>query len=243
MKRKLILLGVVSFIAFLILKLPAALAYRLLAPEGVEMAGVEGTAWNGKARSLIVGGVNYGGLSWDLSAWRLITGALAADIELDRPDSGFARGFVALGLGNSVTLKDFNAVMNTAVLNLPTLSQINADLAFILEHAKFEDGWPQSIDGVVNVANLESNLQQASLGNYQIVFEDQDDHPIVGKFSDVDATLSATGDLTLMADRQYTVTGTITPKPNTAAAIRSGLRFLGPQQNDGSVSLNINQSF
>lgn len=232
-----ITLGVVCFFLFLLVKFPAGLAYKMFVPEGIKMGGVQGTLWSGKAAAVVLNNNNIGSVNWDLSIWRLVTGKLAAEVELSRPDNGFANGHVALGFGQSVTLSDFRALINTAVLQIPALSSINADLGLNLDHAKLKAGWVNAIDGTVNIARLNVTQPRATLGNFQITFDDQDQLPITGQFSDADATLKASGNIVLTEERQYELNGTVTPTDQTEAAVKNAMRFLGSPAGDGSYPL------
>ena len=237
-KKGLIILGCVSFFTFLMIKLPAAVAYKLFAPENVQMSGVQGTLWHGESAAVVVNGDNLGSLKWDLSVWRLLTLKLAADIELERPDSSFAQGMVAAGLGGTVSVKDFRALVNTAVLNIPALSFVTADLGLNLQSASFEQGWPAALNGTINIANLQANQANAMLGNFSVTFTEQNNVPLVGQFTDERATLGAKGSLTLDSDRRYAIEGNLTPTGATNANVRNALRFMGQPSSDGSVAIN-----
>ncbi|MEM7283587.1 MAG: type II secretion system protein N [Pseudomonadota bacterium] len=240
--KSLVILGIVCFVLFLIVKLPANLALSLFAPDGVEFSGVEGSLWNGSANALVLSGSNVGSITWDLKLLRLLTLKLAADVELERPDNGFAQGLVAVGLGNNVQLTNFRALINSAVLQIPALSFVNADLAFDLQEANLKSGWPTELNGTVNIANLRSNQVNAMLGNFSIAFPEQYDSPLVGQFTDEQATLQANGTLTLEADRGYSVQGTITPTNETDSSVRNALRFMGAPGANGAVTLNTQGS-
>ena len=237
--KSLVTLGVVCFLIFLIIKLPANFALSLFAPDSVEFAGVEGSLWNGSANALVLSDSNVGSITWKIKWHHLLTLKLAADVELERPDNGFAQGIVAVGLGNSVQLKNFRALINSAVLQIPALSFINADLAFDLQQASLKAGWPTELHGTVNIANLRSNQVNAMLGNFSIAFLEQDELPLVGQFTDEQATLVAKGTLTLEADRRYSVQGAITPTNETDPSVRNALRFMGAPDADGVVTLNM----
>ncbi len=241
-KKGLIIFGSVCFVLFLIIKLPAAVAYKLFAPDNVQLSGIKGTLWNGESAAVVLNGDNLGSLKWDLVIWRLLTLKLAADVELERPDNGFAQGMVASSLGGSVSLKDFRALVNTAVLNIPALSFVTADLGINLQSAAFKDGWPQALNGTVNIANLQANQVNAMLGNFSVTFSEQSNTPLVGQFTDEQATLGAKGSLTLESDRRYAIQGNLTPTGNTNPNVRNALRFLGQPSADGSVALNTQGS-
>ena len=63
--------GVAAFLVCLVAMMPAQqLASRL--PAGVELGGVDGTIWSGKARSLAVNGRPLGALDWSCRPWPLL---------------------------------------------------------------------------------------------------------------------------------------------------------------------------
>ena len=74
--------GVAAFLVCLVAMMPAQqLASRL--PAGVELGGVDGTIWSGKARSLAVNGRALGALDWSCRPWRLLVLEWSCTVSLD----------------------------------------------------------------------------------------------------------------------------------------------------------------
>src|SRR5512134_514176 len=82
--------GFAAFLVFLIAMVPAAqLAQRL--PAGVELGGVAGTIWSGRARTLTVQGHPLGAIDWSCRPWRLVLLEWSCRLGL-RPSGGAVTG-------------------------------------------------------------------------------------------------------------------------------------------------------
>lgn len=105
MKRRMALFVGVALLAWLsglAAQLPAARAINWLAPEGVTAAGVSGTLWQGRAARIDTGGpAAVTGAVWDLSAWQLLRGRLAADTRF-RFAGLEGSGYLASGPGGRI---------------------------------------------------------------------------------------------------------------------------------------------
>src|SRR5437868_4796303 len=91
-------LGIAAYIVFLLVTLPASVLVSRLAPHGIVAAGVDGTAWEGRAQVVQVGNTNLGSVSWDTHVLALFLARLQADVKLARVD-GFAQTTVTVAPG------------------------------------------------------------------------------------------------------------------------------------------------
>src|SRR5690606_9138686 len=71
---RLVAIGLAIFLCGLVALFPARVAYRALAPEGVSLAGLSGTLWNGAAAESSLGGVYLSELTWRFRPLALFTG-------------------------------------------------------------------------------------------------------------------------------------------------------------------------
>ena len=83
MKRAwpLLTLGIVAYVVFAVVTLPAGVVLSRMASSGISTDGVSGTIWNGHAQVLRISGAHLGSVGWDLHALALFTGRLVADVE------------------------------------------------------------------------------------------------------------------------------------------------------------------
>ncbi|QJR80822.1 type II secretion system protein N [Alteromonas pelagimontana] len=97
--------GILIFLTFLIAYLPAnQIVGRLTLPENVQMYGVSGTIWNGKAQQVLVQGIEVSNVSWDVQPLHLLVGELAAHVRggnLRQADTVAFEGPVSVNLFNT----------------------------------------------------------------------------------------------------------------------------------------------
>ena len=106
--RGLIVLGVVTLIFGLIIKLPARLAVQWFAPSEVAISDMQGTAWSGSASEASVAGIYVRDVQWEFSPLSLFTGALAYKVSAT-PVSGFIESDVSVGLSGALIVSDLRA--------------------------------------------------------------------------------------------------------------------------------------
>ena len=96
----LVLLGIVAWLVFLVVQMPASYAIAHGAPPpGVVLEDVHGTLWHGDARATVRNGgaaLAIDRLAWDFRPLRLFAGKLAYDVEARSPQLE-ARGRVEHG--------------------------------------------------------------------------------------------------------------------------------------------------
>jgi general secretion pathway protein N len=234
--RSLAAAGVAAFLVFALITLPANVVVPRIQPEGVTLAGLDGSVWNGSAQVLQIGGVHVGSVSWKLQPLALFTLQIAADVDLKRTD-GFARGGVRMG-ANRVRLEDFSASLPIGVLS-PQLApggwagSINARFAELT----LVDQWPVSANGTVDLIDLTGPARQpANLGTFQLKFpiESNEANTLAGSIIDIDGPIRITGRIDLKAaDRSYLIDALVATKPAAPASFSRTLQFLGPPDAQG----------
>lgn len=109
MKRRIALFVGVALLAWLsglAVQLPAAHALAWFLPDGVTAAGVSGTLWHGHATRIDTDGpASITDAEWDLSAWQLLRGRLAADTRF-RVAGLEGNGYLATGPGDRIDVDD-----------------------------------------------------------------------------------------------------------------------------------------
>ncbi len=94
--------GLLLLLVLVAATLPAALAWRHLSGQvsGVELAGVQGSIWQGSARELAVRGQRLGKLQWRLSPWATLGGKPRVDLAVEGPDLRLSGTWQALASGS-----------------------------------------------------------------------------------------------------------------------------------------------
>lgn len=222
--------------------LPAEFAVRMLADRlgPVRLEGVAGTVWNGRAASVLLDGQSLGALSWQLSPWPLLQGAVDADLRLDGPRYGID-GHVRRQ-GDRVVLEPmqlrFPAARLEPALDIPALS-LQGDVTVEIERGELRGGYPASLAGTATWPDAAvSGAANASLGTLVAEFDSPPEGGrVTGSVSDrggpliVDGTFEA-GLLGYALDVRMTPRA---PDPR----LREALGWLGEPQPDGSVRLEV----
>ncbi|MEG3765537.1 type II secretion system protein N [Alteromonas sp. 14N.309.X.WAT.G.H12] len=73
--------AVVVFFYFVILYMPASqIIYAQSLPKNINIYGVSGTIWEGKAQAMVIDGIPITNVQWDIAGLPLLIGSLSADI-------------------------------------------------------------------------------------------------------------------------------------------------------------------
>jgi general secretion pathway protein N len=235
-------LGIVAYLVFALLTLPASVIVDRIQSPGVTIAGVDGTVWNGSAEVVRMGVTHLGSLTWKLHALPLLTLRGKADIKLSRTN-GFAQGTVAVS-NERIQLSDLTASLPINALP-PEVApggwsgSINARLAELT----LADGWPISADGTLDVVDLTGPARRpVNLGSYQVQFpaESTAADALAGRIKDIAGPIQIAGTIQLKAiDRSYLLEGLVATKPDAPADFSKSLEFLGPPDAQGRRQFSL----
>ncbi|MEO1203830.1 MAG: type II secretion system protein N, partial [Pseudomonadota bacterium] len=144
--RRLIVAGLVTFLAGLIILFPARVAVNLVEVPGVALAGIEGSVWRGYARDVSIGDVYVSDLSWKISPLRLLTGALKLDVEASPPD-GYVEANVALKASGRVEVRDLRfAIPLPMIAAIAQVPGLNGRANGSFEQIVIDEGLPVAAD-------------------------------------------------------------------------------------------------
>jgi general secretion pathway protein N len=244
MKRvwPLVALGVLAYLVLAVVTLPASVVVPRVQPPGVTFAGLDGTAWNGSAQVLQIGGSNVGSVAWKLHALPLLLLRADADVNLKRTD-GFAQGEVSVS-GSRIQLANLAASLPIQALPPQVVGggwtgSVNARLAELT----LVDGWPVSATGTVDLVDLTGPARNPSkLGTFQLKFPLEESTPgtLVGSINDVEGPIQIAGKLHLKAeDRSYLVEGLVATKPGAPAELSRALEVLGAPDAQGRREFSL----
>lgn len=138
--RKLVVVGVLAYLLFLLAMFPLNIAYKLLDPKGlpIKVVSVSGTFWNGNIvlKPALVGQLQ---VNWELSPSALITGEVASKFNVKGTQLE-GKGNVGVALNGDVTLSKISAYVNADLVNKPLRSQkvnIQGDVELIQTNIVF----------------------------------------------------------------------------------------------------------
>jgi len=237
--RRLVIAGLLTFLAGLVILFPARVAVNLADVPGVSIAGVEGTVWRGSARDVSAGGIYVRDLRWRLKPLSLLLGRLSAAIEAS-PAGGFVNANASVTAGGKVTVRDLRMSLPLRLLSpltgIPGLGgTANGDIKQLV----IEDGLPTAADGSIEVVNLLLPLvSREPIGGYRAeVFSS--DGGIAGSVEDTDGVIDIAGSIELTDTRSYSFVGQVAAKPETPAKLREQMRFLGTPNERGQYELRL----
>jgi general secretion pathway protein N len=229
-------LGAAAYVIILLALFPAQVAYRF-APQTqlVQLGGIEGTLWSGRAAIVSVAGLRLRELRWELSPWGLLLGRLRGDL-----DARLEEGFIDTRFDISpatVRLIDLNAgtalttLANTEILGY--LNGMSGQASLALERLVLRDGWIADVRGQLRVAGLAvppllPTLGSAviALGNYEVQLSSGDADTVLAQFKDAGGPLGVSGTLTLNARREYRLDGRIQARPEAAPELLQGIELM-----------------
>ncbi|MGH8176786.1 MAG: type II secretion system protein N [Steroidobacter sp.] len=233
----LLALGLVAFVVFALVTLPARVVLSQFESSGVHAAGVSGTAWNGRAEVLIINGIRIGGVEWDLHVAPLFAARLDADVKVTRVD-GFMQTELTAAPSGRVTFSDLTGSL--AFSGLPPniiRGGWTGALNLKLTQLVLENGWPVSAEGTVEAIDVTGPASKpVNMGSYKVTFpaEATEAETLNGALADIGGPLQISGTLQLKAaDRSYLINGLIAARPDAPRDVVNSLQILGPPDEDG----------
>ena len=236
-----IVLGLYSF--FLITNIPATVILSSIKlPNNIKFSSVSGTVWSGKARQLIVSGINLGSIRWDLHPLNLIMGELSADISIIN-NKQFINTDVNLSYSGKVELEE-----TRFLIDLSTLQPLTYGMPFSYT-GKASGYFPVSffyknnyvgLNGKLSLTSMEMLApRQQSFGDFSIDFRAEKEGATSGKIKDSSAVLNLAGQLTLKKNGQVNLSAKLATREKNSS-LEEMLAFLGKKDAAGRVQLSSN---
>lgn len=240
---KLTALAVGIYLIGMIALFPASLAVRWFVPAmpGITLGPADGTIWNGHIAGISYRDWNLGAAIWSLEPLALFGLAVGADVQLERP----GRGPLAANVLITPSAIEFTALRGAVTLaELASAGMLPSNIAsgeiiLNLERLKVQNDLPVAADGVIGVTNLQTTLLPGvALGNYEASVETTDTG-ISATFRELEAPIDIAGQADVRPDGSYTVSGSITPTPETPESLRRGLMLLGQPDSSGRYEFSF----
>lgn len=241
MKRARTLLAVVValllFGVALLWMLPAEVALRFAAPRlaPLQLEGVAGTVWNGRALSASVFGQPLGSLRWRLQPLPMLAGTMSGDVVLEGGQAVGSGRFSQKGETLRVHDARFRvpARLLQPVLDVPALA-LRGEVDVEIERALLRNGMPEELVGSALWRNAAvAGAAAAELGDIAVDFASQPDGSIAGSVHDRGGPLQVEGGfrIALTGYRAELALRARDGNPQVAEA----LAYLGQRHPDGSV--------
>ena len=240
-----IALAIVTYLAFLIVYLPAKqVTSRLTLPDNTSLQGVSGSIWNGKAQRAIVQGVEMQSLEWSLSFLPLITQRISADIKFGNiRDAGIvsAAGHVSIK-GQAYDASDLTLYTPVTQLvnrfTLPFPADIGGRLKIELDEVSYDEyctvlsGKAEWLSASVNAFNtavdLDSISAQLGCEEQQIALDIQQPN-----------VLGLAAKAKIDAKGKFSIDGKFKPDDSLPAQIKEAASFFGQPDSSGFYALKF----
>jgi general secretion pathway protein N len=236
---KWILLGIVTYVGFLIIKLPAIqLISRLQLPANIGISGISGTIWQGQAQQLTINGLVVDQVEWKLSFWPLLTGKAKLELKggnLRQAEEISFSGLLWLGQ-DSVAADNFNLYLpsDLVIAQLPLPIAVNAKGRFSLKLTEldYQQGC-QALSGKGQWLNAEVvGLQSPiNLGTFNADLSCIENDVLISVKEPNSFGLSARA--RIPNNLRFSVEGRFKPDPSLPDEVKQAAQFFGQPDAEG----------
>lgn len=249
MKSSRVLLGTAGlvFVFTLVTTVPARVLDQL-GGDAVRLSGASGTLWSGTAQQALVGPLQLGRTRWRTNAGSLLLGRLAVNVDTELP-GGFARGDLAVSIGGTISVSDFEAAAPLETMSrMVGLPESTGDAIVEIESAVITDNWPTTLVGTVRLGNIPLAMAGVSTGGSTSILTEFDvpeapaDGRVPGRVSDQGGPLEIAGTITFYPPANYDIESLISTRPDAPPEIQQGLMLLGPEGPNGSRQFTMSGS-
>ena len=244
--KKYIYFGVTAYLLFLIFTFPASRAWLLVRSNGlvaadvVQLAGISGSWWSGRASQAIIRGRQLYELSWSMKPLGLLTGKLKADVDFKPPEGTFS-GVVGMGT-DTVVVSDVKARIPLQLAN-QTLSafglQLGGSMNADFECLRFEEKMLTAAEGTLVWQDARISVpQELLLGDIRADLTNEEEQVMV-RFADTGGPLIAEGVCSIKPDGSYTFNARLGVREGSQPELVDAVKVLGETGSDGKVTLNF----
>jgi len=246
-KWQVAVLAVGLYLVFLVVTIPAPLAYGFLknklAPDlPLQLGSVSGTLWSGRAMPALIGGQRMDSLSWSIQPFALLIGRVQAQLEFRYGDS-YGKAVVARGFTGKIYAKDIEARIDLKRMRLLSkLLPLGMEGALLLNMKTFSVDRRSIIDadGVLAWDGAIITVPtRTEFGNLRVTLS-TDNENVKATLADGGGPLQAEGLLNVTREGNYKFTGAFAARDPNQRMLVQGLQMLGRQGADGKVSIANN---
>lgn len=240
--RNYIVVALLAYLFFLLATLPASMVtdkwFKTKIPSYLQLSGVSGTIWSGKAKYVQLKGISLGKMEWRLSVLPLLWGNIAAHIKTKSEMSH--SGFMA-SLGNeTVNIKNVEFQFPISMLSplfyaLPV--KLDGDIRSQLKTVDIKKDDYFIADGRIVISGLNLIAPQAmNLGQFVIVMspDGKGSNIIV---SDDNGPLQTNVQIRVLPTGEYSLTANLLPR-NGNGKLKQGLSMFARADAQGVYHLS-----
>lgn len=231
-------IGLGVFVLFLILMFPARVAWNLAPPsENAQLAGIEGSIWQGRAQSLVLQGVDLGSLSWHWRPTGLLMGRWSYRVELSGAGSE-ANGDVGVGINGDLIVSDMigKAPIASTVAafirqRIPLPVVIDGDLIVDLDELRLGNQMLLELAGRLTATDLAVGGHR--LGQLDADLMDENRGLLAAIFSEGDPSPVIEGEALLLPGGSYRIDVVVADPQRLGSDIDTFVRGVGVPEQEG----------
>lgn len=248
MKRSwpLVAFGLAAYLLMLIIQLPAAQAWRMAKPHlgglSIELYGLQGSVWQGRATHLRVQGYGPAQLDWRLTPMGLLRGQISADVQLHLGE-GHLQGRLHLPFDrHTLKLEQIQGQLampwlTSQVPNLPVPLSGSVGLRLEWLQLDLHTAWPQALAGQLHWYQAGIVMgEPLALGDLTAQLSSVEGR-LLARVSDYGGPLRADIQASLQKNGQYRVEGHVSAAEQAAPALPGWLSLLGQADGTGQHRL------
>ncbi|TKB47649.1 type II secretion system protein N [Ferrimonas sediminicola] len=232
--------ALVLYLVFLVVTVPVGLVWQWVPkPQGVQLQGLDGTLWSGRADRLTVAGRRLESLTWEVDPWSLLGGRVEAVVAVAGDVQG--RGTVSYGLsGLALQGVRLESPIGTLVGNrrLPFRTKVTGEVQLNLAEGSQGQPWCDRLSGRILVQQLDVNNQygafplgnlagtlSCSQGNLKLTMTERDNR------------IGVAGTALLKGNMEVQLDASIRATVDQPEAMANSLDFLGQPDASGAYPL------
>ena len=242
-KRWLLLLGLLAFLATMLLHVPATLVYAPILGAGgkpgsnaVRLYGAHGTLSEGGFSTLEINGRPVlKNMHWALQPFWLLLLRVTADLETQGDLELRLR--VSRAVFGKLHLSGVNGVANMKALLSATgqpVLPLEGQVRLMIDSARYDQGLPVQMTGGIEIEGLTWTLarEPLALGDFNAALS-TDDKGILAQIASGPGPLELQGEARLMPDRAYDLHLQLKPRPAATDQLQTLVRSLGNPDTQG----------
>ena len=246
--RRLVVLGLASYVIFLFVTLPASFLTNHILPsvqaaKPVKLSSVHGNVWNGTAANARVGSFNLGKLDWNLSAWSLLLGDIDMKLRFRNQETR-GNGNVSLGFGGTTQASDVE-------LNFPAESlqpliygfpiSISGNFRGTIKQLEYVDNETLNADGriVWQSAALRAP-QNIELGDFLVTLTPHNTGTKIKITDESHGPVKAEINIKFDGKGKYSLNGWLQARDQGQQHITEALRLIGRSDSSGKFCVAYN---
>lgn len=245
-KRYFIISGIIAYLVFLIVSMPAAPVLSQLQRylPAVSIQGISGSLWNGNATVITINRQQtLNNTAWHFNGWYLFKGQISAHIKTHYQEQ-IVSGDFDLHPSGKITAQNVSASMEAATLaqlaRIP-LAELSGSVSLKIDQLEWQQGQVPRASGHLQWNNAAVTVSEtARLGNITIALAENKKSPLQASISNRGGDIKLEGDANVSEDGNYSLKLKMLPNKSASSNVRRSLGMIAKPRPDGSYQLNNN---